>query len=144
MRKLDTYEYVSALKELVTDGKEVSITVCGNSMAPFLKDGRDTVFFKAPDRELRMGDIVFFQRGSGDFILHRICKIEGGSYYMLGDGQRIPEGPIAREQIFALVTCVQRNGKLLKPGNPVWEFFSRLWVQPSLRSAMLRLYRFFP
>lgn len=143
MRKLDTYEYVSALKELVDSGREAGITVCGSSMEPFLKDGRDTAFFKAPDRELRVGDIVFFQRSNGDYILHRICRIENGSYYMLGDGQRTVEGPIAREQIFALVTSVRRNGKLITPDNPTWVFFSKLWVQTSLRPALLRLYRLF-
>lgn len=127
MRKIDTYEYVSALKELVEEGHEVSVQISGSSMAPFLRSNRDTAFFKAPDRELKVGDIVFFQRTNGQYVLHRICKIENGSFYIIGDNQRILEGPISREQIFAIVTHVRRKGKIVSPGDPIWDFYAKIW-----------------
>ena len=36
MKKVDTFEYVSVLKELVEEGREVSMLISGSSMSPFL------------------------------------------------------------------------------------------------------------
>ena len=62
MRLVDTRAYVGMLKELVEQGKEVRMVISGSSMAPFLIHGRDSIFFRAPERELRKGDIVFYGR----------------------------------------------------------------------------------
>ena len=141
MKQVDTYEYVSVLKELVEEGREVSMIISGSSMSPFLCHERDRVFFKAPDRPLRVGDMVFFQRRSGQYVLHRICRIKDGSYYIVGDAQTAIEGPVAREQIFALVTKVQRKGRILAPGDFWWEFFTRVWVKLiPLRPVLSRIY----
>ena len=75
MKVVDTREYVGMLKELTEEGKEVSMLVFGSSMAPFLIHARDMIYFKKPDRELQKGDIVFFRRKSGQFVMHRIWKI---------------------------------------------------------------------
>lgn len=141
MKKVDTFEYVSVLKELVEEGREVSMLISGSSMSPFLCHGRDQVYFKAPDRPLRVGDMVFFQRRSGQYVLHRICKVKDGSYYIVGDAQTAIEGPVSREQIFALVTRVQRKGRILAPGDFWWEFFARVWVRLiPLRPLLVRAY----
>ena len=139
MKKVDTFEYVSVLKELVEEGREVSMLISGSSMSPFLCHGRDHVYFKAPDRPLRVGDMVFYQRQSGQYVLHRICKVKDGSYYIVGDAQTEIEGPVRREQIFALVTRVQRKGRLLGPGNFWWEFFEHVWLHmiPVRRMIMI-------
>lgn len=144
MKKVDTFEYVSVLKELVEEGREVSMLISGSSMSPFLCHGRDQVYFKAPDRPLRVGDMVFFQRRSGQYVLHRICKVKDGSYYIVGDAQTAIEGPVSREQIFALVTRVQRKGRILAPGDFWWEFFARVWVRLiPLRPLLVRAYGLF-
>ena len=144
MKKVDTFEYVSVLKELVEEGREVSMLISGSSMSPFLCHGRDQVYFKAPDRPLRVGDMVFFQRRSGQYVLHRICKVKDGSYYIVGDAQTAIEGPVSREQIFALVTRVRRKGRILVPGDFWWEFFARVWVRLiPLRPLLVRAYGLF-
>lgn len=52
-REVDTAEYMGMLRELIGQGHRVSVRVAGNSMSPFLKHGRDTVFFAAPDSEIK-------------------------------------------------------------------------------------------
>lgn len=141
MRELDTAAYVGTLKALVEEGHEVSLLISGSSMAPFLVHHRDTIFFKAPDRELKPGDMVFYQRSSGQYVMHRIRFVKTDGYYLIGDGQQITEGPIAREQIFALVTAVKRKGKVIRPGDFWWEFFARVWLRiVPLRGIVSRLY----
>ena len=73
MKVVDTREYVGMLKELTEEGKEVSMLVFGSSMAPFLIHARDMIYFKKPDRELQKGDIVFFRRKSGQFVMRGRC-----------------------------------------------------------------------
>lgn len=141
MRELDTGAFVGTLKELVEEGHEVSLLISGSSMAPFLIHHRDTIFFKAPDRDLKAGDMVFYQRSSGQFVMHRIRSVKPEGFYLIGDGQQIIEGPIAREQIFGLVTAVKRKGKLLRPGDFWWEFFARIWLRMiPLRRFVSRIY----
>lgn len=144
MKQVDTFEYVSMLKGLVEEGHEVSMLISGSSMAPFICHGRDTIFFKAPDRELKVGDMVFYQRPSGQYVMHRICKVKEKGYAIVGDAQQIIEYPVKREQIFALVTKVKRKGKELRPGSFWWEFFARVWVRIiPLRPLVSKLYGLF-
>lgn len=139
---ISTQAYVSALKELVEQGGEANMIIWGTSMNPFLVHNRDRIFFSAPSRPLRRGDMVFYRRQNGDYVMHRICRVQGGAYYMTGDGQTEVEGPIAREQIFALVTKVYRKGRMIDRRNFWWKFFAGPWLllRP-LRLKILRIYQ---
>ena len=138
---LDTGEYVSVLKKLVNEGKELSMVIAGNSMSPFLVHERDIIFFKKPDRPLKRGDMVFFQRRNGSYVMHRVWKRKPEGYYIIGDAQVEIEGPVKEEQIFAMITGVCRKGKQLGPGNFWWEFFEHVWIRiVPLRKYAVRLY----
>lgn len=127
-RCVDTREYVSVLRELVNEGKEVSMLISGSSMSPFLIHGRDMIFFAKPQRPLRVGDMVFYQRDSGQFVMHRIIKVRrDGCYDIVGDNQTQIERGVRRDQIFALITKVKRKGKWIGPGDFWWVFFAHVW-----------------
>ncbi|MBQ1377118.1 MAG: S24/S26 family peptidase [Lachnospiraceae bacterium] len=132
MREVDTESYLGVLKELVQEGRTVSLLISGSSMSPFLIHHRDYIYFKAPDRPLKRGDMVFYNRDSGQYVMHRIRKVhwdESGSLYdMIGDGQRITEKGIREDQIFGLIIRVKRNGKDIQPGDFWWEFFRTFWL----------------
>ena len=143
MRRVDTREYVSVLRELTEQGKEVSLLISGESMSPFLRSERDYIYFKKPDRELRRGDMVFYQRENGQFIMHRIWKVKEDGFYITGDAQMEIEGPVQREQIFAYVTKVQRKGKWIGPGDFWWEFFEHVWIRiVPIRRVLRKLYTY--
>ncbi len=140
-RIVDTREYVSMLRELVREGKEVSMLIAGSSMSPFLCHGRDRICFKAPWRAPRRGDMVFFERPGGQFVMHRIRLKKPEGYYMIGDAQTVTEGPVQPERIFAIVTKVCRKGKWLGPGDFWWEFFEHVWLRMiPLRRSFVRIY----
>lgn len=142
MRIVDTSEYVSMLRELTEEGREVSMLISGSSMSPYLVHGRDSIRFKKPDCKLKKGDMVFFKRDSGQYVMHRIVKIRKEGFYMLGDAQSKTEGPIGREQIFGLVTAVKRRGKWEQPGSFWWEFFAHVWIHlRALRQPIVCMYR---
>lgn len=141
--KLDTRAYVSILKDLVEQGEEVNMYVLGSSMAPFVVHKRDVIYFKQPKRKLKKGDIAFFKRRNGQYVVHRIYKIKGDDYYFVGDNQTMIEGPIKRSQIFAIVTKVKRKDKIIKPGDFWWKFFSKVWIRIiPIRCLFVKGYKF--
>lgn len=127
-KTINTREYVGLLKQLVEEGETVSMRIVGSSMSPFLIHDRDLITFKAPEKELKKGDMVFFQRKSGQYVMHRIYAVKPDGYYMVGDAQTEIEGPISREQIFAVIIKVRRKGKWMEPGDFWWNFFERIWI----------------
>ena len=128
MREVDTQEYLSVLKELVEEGHHVSLLISGSSMSPFLIHHRDTIYFKKPDRELKVGDMVFYRRGNGKYIMHRIRWIRPEGFYMIGDAQTETEYGVPREAACAIVRKVKRGDALLTPDSPLWRFYQRAWL----------------
>lgn len=101
------------IAETLEAGGEVYITVRGNSMSPLLQDGRDqAVFAPLNNRQIRRGDIVFYQRDNGQFVMHRVYQVDaGGVMTMLGDAQWTLEPDIRPDQLRAFVPRVVRKGK---------------------------------
>ena len=126
---VDIYTYMPILCELLAQGKEVSLTITGNSMSPFMIHGRDEILIAPPDGKWKKGDMAFFRRVNGPYIMHRICRVTAdGNCFFVGDAQQIIEGPIRPEQIFGKIISVKRKGKWIGPGNFWWEFFEHVWL----------------
>lgn len=141
VREIDTREYLTVLRELTEEGKEVSLLISGSSMAPFLIHHRDHIYFKKPDRKLRKGDMVFYERPGGQFVMHRICKVRTEGLYLIGDAQTEIEGPLDESRVFAIVIRVCRKGKILSPGDFWWEFFEHIWIRLiPLRRVLIQCY----
>ena len=128
---------------MTENGKTVGMKVAGNSMVPFLVHERDCIFFAKPVTPLKKGDMVFYQRKDGQFIMHRICKISSEGVYTVGDAQTIIEGPLDCNQIFARVVSVERKSKKIDSTNLCWKFFQYLWIRMiPLRPFVMNIYRF--
>lgn len=144
VRLVDTTAYVNALRALIEEGHEAGMLVSGSSMSPFLVHLRDTVYFRRPDRPLRAGDIVFYRRDSGQYVMHRILRACGGVYDLAGDAQTQLERGVRRDQIFAIITRVKRKGRLVGPGDFWWTFFACVWTKLLvLRPLIVRAYAHF-
>ena len=72
--QIDNRIFFEQIETLLGEGREVQITVRGNSMRPLLRNGRDIAVLK-PCRgdECRPGDVVLF-RYEGRHVLHRIIR----------------------------------------------------------------------
>ncbi|HIY64395.1 MAG TPA: S24/S26 family peptidase [Candidatus Mediterraneibacter stercoripullorum] len=143
VKTVDTQIFLDAVKEMVRSGSDVPVTITGNSMSPFLVHGRDRILLSRITRPLRKGDMVLYQRTGGQYVMHRIRRINRSrdEYYMIGDAQNVTEGPLKEGQIAAVVTSVCRKGKWMKQGDFWWEFFRRLWLNiVPFRRPVLRVY----
>lgn len=127
---------------LLEQTEPVPLVITGNSMYPFLHHGRDTVYLKNVRRSLKKGDMVFYRRKNGQYVLHRIASIQGQQMTLLGDNQVTPEPGVRPEQIVAMVSAVRRNGKLLQPGDSVWDFYENTWLRViPMRPYLTAIYR---
>ena len=139
MRQIDTQAYISALRDVVNEGHDVSLIISGSSMAPFLVHHRDSILIGKPTEPLKRGDMVFYQRTTGQFVMHRIRRVRKEGLYIIGDAQTETEGPVKPEQVFAIVKKVQRKGKWIGPEDKWWKFFATVWLRViPLRRVILR------
>ena len=147
-RIIDNGVFLPVIREIIEEGNDVSLTVSGNSMLPFVISMRDKVVLSPIKQPLKKGDIAFFVRDDGKFVLHRIVKVKAqNGYYFAGDSQNYIEGPIARENIFAIVTAICRKGKWIKPGSFFWFFFKHIWIytipiRPTLLAVIIAIRKF--
>lgn len=140
IQTIDAVQDADALVEILESGAVFPITVTGRSMTPYLKDGRDTVWLRKTD-PLKRGQIVFFRRRSGEFILHRIRRIyPDGRLLINGDAQAWCE-IITKDQVLAAVISVARNGRRINPDGiraKIWNF---LWYPTRIfRPAIRKVY----
>ena len=150
VRIVDNQEYMKVVRSILEEGKEVPLVVTGNSMMPFLIDRRDQVLIKRIERPLKKGDIAFFQRENGQYIMHRIHfmrkddRTGENQFYFIGDGQKNIEGPIKEIQIFGVITGVLRKGKYLDEHTFTWRVFKNIWryVIP-FRPLIIKIYSLF-
>lgn len=141
LRIVDQDQLMAVLPDLLDAGAEVPLIISGNSMYPFLKHNRDTVYLSKPNGQPAVGDLVLYRRRHGELVLHRVISAENGSLTMLGDRQVTPEEGISRDVVLAVVNAVRRNGKLIRQGDPVWVFFAKRWLAlVRFRPRLIQLY----
>ena len=128
------------LTEVFAVGGRVPLAVTGGSMRPFLREGRDTVLLSAPKR-VKKGDVVFFRRINGQWVLHRVVAVKADGYLLNGDAQLWTE-PVPVGRVMAVVTGVRRGEKEFSTRALRWRVPTTLWrwMRPC-RRWMLALWR---
>ena len=145
IREVNIHEYLPVLIDIVKTGKDVNLLISGSSMSPFLCHKRDTIIISQPTDPFKRGDMVFYQRDNGAYVMHRIHHIDKQGYlYIVGDAQTEIEGPIRQNQVFGIVHKAIRKGKLISKGDFWWDFFEKIWIRMvPLRPLIRKLYEFF-
>lgn len=127
-RMVDTKEYLDVVCDLLREGRNnVPVTVAGSSMTPFFHHG-DTVYLNLPQKPLKKGDVVLYVRPTGQYVLHRIIRVNGdGSLIMLGDAQVDREWIEGSAAVRGIVVKVLHRGKVLTRRSFRWWFFEKVW-----------------
>jgi hypothetical protein len=142
-------ELVPLIDSVINAGSPFKLTVTGGSMFPFLKDRRDSVLLiSATDHVLKRGDIVLICRKGNCYILHRALKLLPDGFIMNGDAQIWTEF-VSYSQVFAVVSKIERKGRLISCDNRFYRFLSELWMllRPfrgfifKVRRLLARIYR---
>lgn len=123
-------DLVPIIKEVIKAGGEFKLLVSGNSMAPVLRHERDFVYLKdIKNHSLNKGDIVFIKRDTGEYILHRIFKInKNKTFIMNGDAQGWTE-IVRNDQVIAYAKKIERKGKEISCDNNIYKIIVALWMK---------------
>ena len=126
-KKISLNEVYPDIKDKIDNGGTVRLPITGISMRPLLVWGRDTVDLvkcKSPKK----GDIIFYLRDNGQFVLHRIVGTDENGYILCGDNQWRLEYGIQDRHIIAVVTSITRKGKTFDMTNVTYRIYSSLWM----------------
>lgn len=141
-RFIDLNEYMPILMDLINEGKEIPLIASGSSMTPFIVHQRDTIFISKPKEPLKRGDMVFYQRKNGQYVMHRIHHLnKNNELFIIGDAQMEIEGPIQQEQVFGIIHKIKRKDKIIQKNSFWWFFFEKIWIRiVPIRKYIIMIY----
>lgn len=139
IKKTDIQTLFPLIEENINNGSDVRIKVTGYSMYPLVCSYRDSVVLTKP-KKIKCGDVPFFKRADGSYILHRIVGVKGGAYKIRGDFEMKIEYPVYPEQIVAVAKGFYRNGKYISCESLVYKLYKAFWMNTVfLRPLMLKI-----
>jgi hypothetical protein len=110
----------AATAEIVTsllrEGLEVRLRLSGWSMKPLVRSGSMLRFEGCG--EPAIGDVVLARLPNDALVAHRVVALDSDRVWTKGDACRVPDGPLARENI--LGRAVRLEGAVSLPLANVW------------------------
>ena len=129
---------------VLESGKDAVICVTGNSMLPLWRDRHNNVVLTACDPEsLKKGDIPLYKRDNGQYVLHRIIKVNEQTFDLLGDAQWAKELGLSKSNVIAVTKgYYTEKGKYVSCDSARHKFYSATWsALLPLRRWILAIYR---
>lgn len=119
---------VPIIEDIIKNGGKCKLKVTGYSMTPTLKHLRDSVILTSPSsRPIEKGEIVFIQRTTGKYVLHRVYKIiDKDTFIMNGDAQQWVE-VVKNSQVIGVCSSIIRNDKEISCDNWMYKFVIKIW-----------------
>ncbi len=139
VKKTDIKTLYPLIEEIVLRGGSVNLKVSGFSMYPLIANRRDSVVLTKAEN-IKKGDVLFFKRADGSFILHRVVGIKDGAFSACGDYEQRIEYPIYPEQIVAKAKGFYRKNSYISCDSVLYKFYKLFWTGTfPIRPVMLKL-----
>lgn len=112
----------------------------GVSMMPLLRENRDLMIIEKKGAErCKKYDAVLFKRDNGQYVMHRVMKVRGQDYIIIGDNC-VQKEAVREDQILGILTGVIRDGKEISVTDKGYLLYVHLWCDFfPIRAAVLRL-----
>ena len=129
------------IREKLADGQNVTFTPSGVSMLPMLRPNRDTVTLSPlPEGRLKKYDLPLYRRDNGRYVLHRIVGV-GETYTCLGDNHIGRETGVRHDQMIAVVTSFNRDGREIPVSALSYRVYCRFWYTTRIVRRVWRAVR---
>ena len=103
-------------------------------------DGTQAV--KYSNRRLKKMDVPLYKRKSGQYVLHRIVKVNSNDYVIRGDNTYYNETGIRDDQILGVLSGVIRDGKEISVNSFSYKLYSYFWYYTYyLRKLIIKIKR---
>lgn len=106
------------LRDLLAEGREVTVRIEGQSMLPFFRSGARIRLHPIRPDDLQRGHVVLGQTDAGRFVIHRILHVGTERITLQGDGNPVGTESIPRGRIYGAVAC-----------SPLHLLSGRLWMR---------------
>ena len=102
-------------KSLLGEGKDVSLPARGNSMLPFIKNGKDRIVLRRLEG-IKTGDMLLARVSTGNYVIHRLIDIQGDRLTLKGDGNYRGVEYCSREDVSGtVIAIVSLRGRTRSP-----------------------------
>lgn len=119
----------STFEEELKEKGVLIYTNVGTSMRPLIRQGKDVMIIKSVDTgKLKKMDVPLYKRDSGQYVLHRIIKINKNGYVIRGDNTYSNEYGVTDSQVLGVLTGVIRNGKEISVNSFWYKVYSYFWL----------------
>ena len=116
------------IRTLISEGKTVQITVKGNSMNPFMVHLRDQITLGPWKKEdIRKGTVALVRDIRGNYLIHRIIKVDNDVVTLLGDGNINLTERATFDNIIGIMYSVTRKGRTRPADGFFWRAYSWIW-----------------
>lgn len=135
-------ELIPVIIEELRNGHTVTLRLFGNSMLPFLHDGRDKGLLSLPHTP-HVGEPVLAEIEPHRYVLHRIIAIDGDNVTLLGDGNLTPEHCHITDIKASVIGFYRRDSTHLdRIEGTKWRIYSAIWMTlRPIRRYLLAAYR---
>lgn len=128
-RSLLPVEQVAQLVQVQLEkGGIAQLNVTGYSMMPLLHHRRDRVQLAPITGDEKVGDVIFYRRENGMYVLHRIIGLNRDGYICCGDNQAEKE-TVSPKQLLAVMTAFTRKGKTYRVTHLGYQAYTAVWVK---------------
>ncbi len=126
----------------ITKGFRVKIRAKGNSMLPFIREGKDNIMLeKVRENSFQTGNLLLVHLRDGRYVLHRVMKYDEYQIVLRGDGNLSAVETCTRDEVIAEAVQVIRSGKIICKGSLLWNMYRFLWPGSTfLRRVCLSIY----
>ena len=116
------------IRELISEGKTVTLTVKGNSMNPFMVHLRDQITLGPwKDEDIKIGAVALVKDTNGNYLIHRIIRRNDNAVTLLGDGNMNMTETATFENIIGIMLSITRKGRVVRANSLCWRVYSWLW-----------------
>lgn len=132
---------LSEVARILKEGRSVTLRTKGNSMLPFIRGEKDSVILTGAFQPQK-GDIILGKTEKGDFVLHRIIRMNTETVVLMGDGNLKGTEICRKEEILGKVVFILQNGKRINPYSYRYRYLWTLWLfLLPVRKYLLGVYR---
>ena len=130
----------STFEEVLTRKGRLIYSNVGDSMWPFIREGRDLLVIEPTKGRLKRLDVPLYKRDSEQYVLHRVLAVKPDGYVICGDNRWGREYGITDKHIIGVLTAVIRDGKEIPVTDWRCRLYALLWCDLfPLRALILRV-----
>ena len=133
----------STFEEEIEKSGKIIYTNVGDSMMPFIKQGRHVFVISRAEGRLKRYDVPLYKRDSGQYVLHRILKVRENDYIICGDNRCNREYGITDKHIIGVLTGIIRDGREIPVTDRKYRIYVHLWCDFfPVRAFIIRIRQF--